>query len=89
IGQLGQLQQQLQELAIRQSSHQQSFLEQVHEAYAEAELNLLSLAQKLRSAQYSLEQTRVLAPVDGVAMGLSVFTEGGFINPGSHLLDVV
>jgi len=89
IGQLGQLEQQLQQIKIRKSSHHQDFLQQVHEDYVSAELEFLSLKQQMRTARYSLQQTRILAPVDGIVMNLDVFTEGGFINPGSHLLDVV
>lgn len=44
---------------------------------------------KLSAAKDQLARDQVRAPVDGVVVGLSVFTVGGVISPGQKLMDIV
>ena len=89
IGNIGQLQRQLQELKLRKQYQQEEFMREVHDLLAETELKVLDLKQQLQAAEYQLENTRIIAPVSGTVVNLSVFTEGGFIDPGAHQLDIV
>jgi HlyD family type I secretion membrane fusion protein len=50
---------------------------------------IAQLSPKIDAARDVLERTQVTAPATGAVVGLAVFTEGGVIQPGARLLDVV
>ncbi len=50
---------------------------------------IAQLGPKIDAARDVLERTQVIAPATGAVVGLAVFTEGGVIQPGARLLDVV
>ena len=50
---------------------------------------LAQLGPKIDAARDVLERTQVTAPATGAVVGLAVFTEGGVIQPGARVLDVV
>jgi HlyD family secretion protein len=54
-----------------------------------AQDKLTEAAPKLRATAQSLAQTVVRAPVDGRVFGLTQFTEGGVVQTGEQLLQVV
>jgi membrane fusion protein, protease secretion system len=45
--------------------------------------------EKQKSLDFDLNNTLIKAPVDGIVIGLTTFTKGGSITPGSHLMDIV
>lgn len=50
---------------------------------------IAQLGPKIDAARDVLERTQVIAPATGAVVGLAVFTEGGVVQPGARLLDVV
>jgi HlyD family type I secretion membrane fusion protein len=50
---------------------------------------IAELAPKIDAARDVLDRTEVTAPATGSVVALSVFTEGGVIQPGAKLLDIV
>jgi HlyD family type I secretion membrane fusion protein len=50
---------------------------------------IAELAPKIDAARDVLDRTSVTAPATGSVVALSVFTEGGVIQPGAKLLDIV
>jgi HlyD family type I secretion membrane fusion protein len=50
---------------------------------------LAELKPKLDAARDVVARTKIRAPATGAVVGLDVFTEGGVIQPGAKLLDVV
>jgi HlyD family type I secretion membrane fusion protein len=50
---------------------------------------LLAIEPKIQAASDVLRRTDIVAPASGAVVGLSVFTEGGVIQAGAKLLDVV
>lgn len=50
---------------------------------------IAELAPKIDAARDVLDRTQVTAPATGSVVSLSVFTEGGVIQPGAKLLDIV
>jgi len=38
--------------------------------------------------QFDLDNTEIKSPVDGFVVGLSVFTKGGVVLPGTHFMDI-
>jgi HlyD family type I secretion membrane fusion protein len=50
---------------------------------------IAEVAPKIDAARDVLDRTQVTAPATGSVVALSVFTEGGVIQPGAKLLDIV
>jgi HlyD family type I secretion membrane fusion protein len=50
---------------------------------------IAQLGPRIEAAKDVLSRTQVTAPATGAVVGLSVFTEGGVIQPGARLLDIV
>ena len=53
------------------------------------ESKLAEVTPQLDAARDVLKRTKVTAPATGSVVGLTVFTEGGVIQPGAKLLDIV
>jgi HlyD family secretion protein len=53
------------------------------------ENKLAELAPKIDAATDVMTRTRITAPATGSVVGLDVFTEGGVIQPGARLMDIV
>ena len=47
------------------------------------------LSEKEIAFQYDLDNTVIKSPVDGYVVGLTVFSDGVAITPGTHLMDIV
>jgi len=54
-----------------------------------AQSKLAELQPKIEAARDVVERTSIKAPATGAVVGLDVFTEGGVIQPGARLLDIV
>jgi HlyD family type I secretion membrane fusion protein len=54
-----------------------------------AESKLAELAPKIEAATDVVARTRITAPATGSVVGLDVFTEGGVVQPGARLMDIV
>lgn len=55
----------------------------------DVQAKLVELNPKLDAARDVLARTMITAPATGAVVGLSVFTEGGVVQPGAKMLDVV
>jgi HlyD family secretion protein len=53
------------------------------------ESKLAELAPKIDAATDVVARTRIIAPATGSVVGLDVFTEGGVIQPGAKVMDIV
>jgi len=54
-----------------------------------AQSKLAELGPQIDAAQDMIDRTSLRAPASGTVVGLNVFTEGGVIQPGAKLLDIV
>lgn len=88
-GRVGQLQRQVAEQRLRIAQRQEQHQAEVRAQLADATLEAEALSERLAAAEYELRHTEVLAPATGTIVGLSVFTEGGFIRAGNELMHVV
>ena len=59
------------------------------EALSTVQKQLLEVEPKLAKMTARLERSEIIAPASGVVLGLTQFTEGGVINPGEPVLDIV
>lgn len=65
------------------------FMEDVVSKLDEVQNQLNDAAERLMAAQDQMDRTVIKAPVQGTVLGLSVHTEGGVIEAGTPILDIV
>ena len=66
-----------------------AFREQVIEDLRATQERIADLSEQARAATDVLDRTMIRAPVAGTIVGLEVHTEGGVINPGETVLEIV
>lgn len=96
IGQRGRLQaaiagsgESVGESRLRIVETERSYQEKIASDLRDAEFSLGDLMPKWRAARDQVARTEVRAPATGTVVGLSVFTEGGVIQAGQKLMDIV
>ena len=63
--------------------------EDVAEQLRNVEVQLNDLRPQMSELRRQIAASRIVAPVDGQVVGLSVFTQGGVIQPGQTLMEIV
>lgn len=77
------------ELQVRKEQRLQEFQRDVRSELSTTQREVESLRSRIEYADYELMHTQVRSPADGVVVGLNVFTDGGVVQPGTHLMDIV
>ncbi|WP_338524704.1 HlyD family type I secretion periplasmic adaptor subunit [Pseudomonas batumici] len=88
-GESGRVEQGIVESRLKLSQHGEEYQKEVRSQLAEAQLKSLTLEQQLRSAEFDLQHSEISAPAEGIAVNLSVHTEGAVIRAGETLLEIV
>jgi epimerase transport system membrane fusion protein len=65
------------------------FQEEVADRLGKVQSDLFELAERSRVLTDRVRRVSIVAPVDGMVVGLSVHTEGGVISPGSALMEII
>lgn len=89
IGNIGRYQRQVLELALRRSQRAQEFQKEVRTSLSDAQKEADAQGSRLIAQEQELANADVKSPVDGTVVGMNVFTEGGVVGAGAHLMDVV
>lgn len=89
LGNLGVTRRQIEEQRLRSGQRQQEYQRDLRQQLSEQHAKAEELANRLRSADYELAHTRILAPASGTVVGMSVFTNGGVLAPGQQLMEIV
>ncbi|HEY0846089.1 MAG TPA: HlyD family type I secretion periplasmic adaptor subunit [Noviherbaspirillum sp.] len=89
IGNIGRAQRQISELGLRRIQRTQEYQKEVRTQLAEVQKEAEALENRLKSQDFDLANTQVKAPVDGIVVGVNVFTKGGVISPGYRMMDIV
>jgi protease secretion system membrane fusion protein len=79
----------LSELKLRVAQRRRETLREVETQLAEVRRDVASNAERLPAAREELKRALIHAPADGQVVGLTVFTVGGVVGPGQHLMDIV
>lgn len=77
------------ELRLRRQAREADFRQRVDAELAELDRDLPVFAERLTAFELELARLRILAPVDGVVVGLQVQSVGAIIGPGSKIMDIV
>nr|WP_315214016.1 HlyD family type I secretion periplasmic adaptor subunit [uncultured Duganella sp.] len=88
-GNLGHYQRQIGEISARRQQRLQEYQKEINTLLADVQRDREVAETKLRALQADLENVNVKSPVDGVVVGLNVFTRGGVVQSGFHMMDVV
>lgn len=89
IGNIGRGKRQIVELTLRRTLRLQEYQKEVRTQLAEVQKEADGLEGRLKSLQYDVANASVRSPVDGIVVGLNVFTNGGVVPPGAHMMDIV
>ena len=89
IGNIGRARSQVIELTLRKAQRRDDYQKEVRTQLADAQKEADALGARLEAQKYDLANVEVKAPVDGTVVNLAVFTEGGVVNPGFKMMDIV
>ena len=88
-GNLGRLQKQVAELKMRMAQRQQEYQKEVETQLSDVHREVSALEERIRALEFEVQNTEIRSPSDGKVVGLSVFTVGGVVQAGEHLMDIV
>jgi protease secretion system membrane fusion protein len=88
-GNLGRARRQVAELGMRRDQRLQEFQRDVRGQLSDVQKEAAALASRLKAEEFTVHSVDLKAPVDGLVMGVNVFTRGGVVAPGFKLMDVV
>lgn len=83
------MQQQIAQTELEIAKIQRTRTTDITDQLKAAQARLIDLGPKIDAAQDVVDRTRIRAPASGAVVGLTVFTEGGVVQQGSKLLDIV
>lgn len=89
IGNIGRAQRQVMELSLRRMQRTQDYQKEVRSLLSDTQREVQALDSRMESQDFDLANADVKAPVDGVVVGMNVFTQGGVVGPGARMMDVV
>lgn len=83
------MQQQIAQNELEIAKAERARLSEITDQLRATETRLAELGPKIEAATDVVTRTRITAPATGAVVGLDVFTEGGVIQPGAKLMDIV
>lgn len=89
VSSIVQAQRQIAELELRMAQRRQEYQREVRTQLTDTQREVQSLYSRMQYADFELQHTAVRSPASGVVVGLSVFTNGGVISPGTQLMEIV
>ncbi|MFD1197005.1 HlyD family type I secretion periplasmic adaptor subunit [Brucella gallinifaecis] len=88
-GEIDQLEKQIQESQLRIEQRKATFQRDVQIELTQIQFDISELKSKIELLTNDLDNTTIVAPVDGTIIGLNVFTKDGIVNQGQPLMDIV
>ncbi len=88
-GNIGRIRSQILELEQRRIHRQQEYQKEVHQQLSDIKREADALSSRLEGQNFELSNIEVKAPMDGIVVGMNVFTQGGVIGPGFKLMNIV
>ncbi|MES2152639.1 MAG: HlyD family type I secretion periplasmic adaptor subunit [Pseudomonadota bacterium] len=89
VASIGRGQRQIAELELKQVQRKQEYQREVRTQLADVKKEAEALGSRRSVEDYQVENADVKSPVDGVVVGMAVFTRGGVVQPGFRMMDVV
>lgn len=89
IAEVARIQEAVGEAELEIAKIDRGIVAEVTDRLREVQAKLVSGEPRISAAMEALGRTEIKAPASGTIVGLNVFTEGGVIQPGAKLMDVV
>ena len=89
IGNIGRGKRQISELIFKRQQSIQEYQKEVRTQLSDVRKEAGALVNRLSGLDYNLNNILVKAPVAGTIIGLSVFSPGAVVAPGSKIMDIV
>ncbi|KTJ37212.1 hemolysin D [Klebsiella aerogenes] len=88
-GKIGQLNKQLLESKQHIQQRYSDYQREVRTQLAQTQMDVNNFKNRLDMASNDLNKTEIISPVNGTVIGLNIFTKGGVVGVGDHLMDIV
>ena len=89
VGNIGRAKRQIAELGLKRSQRLSEFQREVRTQLSDVQKEADALGSRMAAEEFIVQNVDVKAPVDGVVLGMAVFTKGGVIPAGFKLMDIV
>ncbi|WP_306225801.1 HlyD family type I secretion periplasmic adaptor subunit [Bosea beijingensis] len=89
IAEVARIQEAVGEAELEIAKIERGIIAEVTDRLREVQAKLVAGEPRIAAASEALGRTEIKAPASGMVVGLNVFTEGGVIQPGAKLMDVV
>lgn len=89
IGNIGRAQRQVVELTLRKFQRMQDYQKEVRSQLSDVQREAQSQGARLQAQRFELSNVEVKSPADGAVVNLAVFTNGGVVQPGFKMMDIV
>ncbi len=89
IGNIGRSQRQVTELTLRRAQRNQDYQKEVRSQLSEFQKEAEGNGARLEAQRFELSNIEVRAPAAGTVVGRTVFTNGGVVQSGQKLMDIV
>jgi protease secretion system membrane fusion protein len=88
-GSIARARKQVAEIEQRIAQRRQEYQKEVETQLADVQREANALDDRIRALQFEVDNAVVRSPSEGTVVGLSVFTDGGVVQAGERLMDVV
>jgi protease secretion system membrane fusion protein len=89
IGNIGRFRRQVLEMGLRRSQRAQDYQKEVRSQLSDVEKEAEALGARMAGQKYEVDNVEVKAPVDGTVTSLAVYTQGGVVQPGFKMMEIV
>lgn len=89
IGNIARSRRQVLELSLRKAQRAQDYQKEVRTQLSDVEREAEALGARMEGQKFEVDNIEVKSPVDGTVTGLAVFTQGGVVQPGFKMMEVV
>jgi protease secretion system membrane fusion protein len=89
IGNIARARRQVLELGLRKAQRMQDYQKEVRTQLSDTEREAEALSARLQGQKFEVDNVEVKSPVDGTVTSLAVFTQGGVVQPGFRMMEIV
>ncbi len=89
IGNIARSRRQVLELGLRKAQRMQDYQKDVRTQLSDVNREAESLAARMEGQKFEVDNVEVKSPVSGTVTALAVFTQGGVVQPGFKMMEIV
>ena len=89
IGNIARAHSQITEQNLRRVQRTQEYQKEVRTQLSDVQKEADSLESRIKGQSFEVGNTEVRSPADGIVVATSVFTKGGVVAAGAHMMDIV